>query len=332
MTFTLNDFDKYPFLSSLVPKLRDNTYINQPLERFIESDDGKEVLKMTQGRISAALGDNGDKIICSNPLKSIASYGFARMVVSLMGEDAINRFVTSEANRSYLLFIRENERRRAEIEKELGFSLSDKRIPLKDYIPAATNLIRRDARFRLVNMPVSKGFVSVKDNDRELIFKERIRLKLKRNLPVEIKDDAHKILDPIASGLSESYSERFKEYYGEVTEENFPPCMNHVIDVIKKRENPTHYGRFALVSFCNAIGMQESQIMSMFQTARDFEANTTQYMVGHILGKQGGPKYKPPACAGLKTNNICRSGDDPLCNKVKHPLGYYAALKKRKII
>jgi DNA primase large subunit len=98
--------------------------------------------------------------------------------------------------------------------------------------------------------------------------------------------------------------------------------------MIQKHENPTHMGRFAMVSFLNEVGMPETEIATIFQTVRDFDLSQTMYQIEHISGKQGTPAYKCPACDTMLTNGLCIGKDNSLCKKVKHPLGYYQAKHK----
>jgi DNA primase large subunit len=151
-----------------------------------------------------------------------------------------------------------------------------------------------------------------------------------RKMPLNVNPDAKEIFAPIISELTKRSDESTSANFGEVDQDDFPPCMLSLKGMIEKRENPTHIGRFALVSFCNKIGMEPTEIVALFQTVKDFQVGTTLYQVEHILGKHGGVKYAPPACESMKTNNLCRCGDNPLCKRIKHPVGYYSAMKRKK--
>jgi DNA primase large subunit len=88
--------------------------------------------------------------------------------------------------------------------------------------------------------------------------------------------------------------------------------------------NLPHSGRFALVSFLHALGMDSEQIMALFAKSPDFDESKTIYQVKHITGEGSGTEYTPPECSTMKSYGICFEPDD-LCNsdRVVHPLIYY---------
>jgi DNA primase large subunit len=335
--FTVMDYDKYPFIKSIVPKLQSNPLINQPFVRLMETNFGKSAMELAKIRILLGLKkkDNYDEtpkevnIKMALPLQSIMSYGIARMIVSCTNQYVIDKFIEAEASRSINHFLQEPEDKRHAIEGIIGFEKDASRIRVKDYIPL--NLTKYDNKYKLINMPVVKGYVYINDlADRNLIFKEQIKKLLSDKLPLKVHEDARTILNPVINEFTAHYTAITEKDYGEVVQDDFPPCIKTLIYSIKKNENLTHYARFALVSFCNKIGMPQTEIIPLFQQVKDFELGMTAYQVDHITGKGGGVKYQPPSCESMKTNNLCRSGSDPLCSRVKHPVGYYESLKRRQ--
>lgn len=330
--FTIKDYAKYPFLPSIRERLKHDTRLNQPFSKFLDTDYGKDSLKIAKERINYALAHNNkkDHMYIQDASKSLASYSLSRMMISCMNDDIIDKFAAIEASRSVESFIREPREIREEIEKELGFSLHDTRIPLVKYVPIAASLVRKDAKFKLINSLINHGQISINLADTNIIFEERVKLKIKSDLPLPIHHDIKQLLDPTVQEIYGSYTSKLSDYYGDVTEEDFPPCIRRIMSLIRKKENPTHPERFALVTFLNSIGATEDDMLKMFETVRDFNLDMSKYMIQHIMGKQGGTQYKAPGCASLRTNNICRAGDDPICKAIKHPLGYYSKLKRRK--
>lgn len=304
---------------------------------MIETPIGKSALEESKIRISIAIAKQLSKEPISRdvkpktaqPLQSIISYGISRMIISCINQTVINKFVESEAIRSIEYFYKEPYTIQKEIESELGFNHTDSKIKISDYIPL--HMTKYDDKYKLVNMKVTNGYVILTENaDVQLVFKERLKLKLLDKLPLKVNNDAKEALMPVISDFTSKYNDIYTKQYGEVTIDDFPPCINSIISMINRKENPTHSGRFALVTFCNKIGMRSEDIVKLFQTVKDFEVNMTLYQVDHIIGKKGGVKYSAPSCNTMKTNNLCRCGSDPLCKKVKHPLGYYESMKRLK--
>jgi len=94
--------------------------------------------------------------------------------------------------------------------------------------------------------------------------------------------------------------------------------------------NLSHPARFAIVTFLNSVGKSEDEIIALFKRVRDFDESKTRYQVRHITGADGGTKYSAPSCATMRTNGLCISAGNKLCEKVAHPLGYFSAKTRRR--
>jgi DNA primase large subunit len=95
-------------------------------------------------------------------------------------------------------------------------------------------------------------------------------------------------------------------------------------------ENVPHSGRFALVTFLHALGMDSTDILEAFSTAPDFDPSKSEYQIKHITGESSGTEYSTPECSTMKSYGICFDPDE-LCNRdwMKHPLTYYRTKGKR---
>jgi DNA primase large subunit len=104
----------------------------------------------------------------------------------------------------------------------------------------------------------------------------------------------------------------------------FPPCIRALLAGTQNGINLPHSGRFALVSFLHALGMDSEQIMELFAKSPDFDPSKSSYQVKHITGEVSGTEYTPPECSTMKSYGLCFEPDD-LCGneKVVHPLIYY---------
>jgi DNA primase large subunit len=342
---TIKDYAKYPFLKGSANALKVVPDLQKPIIKIIETDFGKKSIEMAKSRLSNALYNTKLPISGTNncrPEPEIASFFFARVLLSIqspVNKAMIEKFVVYETNRFYNCYINESFLKKQEIEKDLQIISGKTLFTLKEYIPIAIKLIQTSAKWKLVNMPISHGIVNIaeltpgkfnkSDDPKEIFFKEQIKYKIRSTLPMKLDKETKDALDPIAKELFGQYYKSSDNIgYGEVTKSNFPPCIQHIIDLIQAHENPTHMGRFAMVSFLNEIGMSETDIALIFQTVRDFDLSQTIYQIEHISGKQGTPAYKCPACDTMQTNGLCLGKDNSLCKKVKHPLGYYQAKHK----
>ncbi|MBS3778292.1 MAG: DNA primase regulatory subunit PriL, partial [Candidatus Thermoplasmatota archaeon] len=115
-----------------------------------------------------------------------------------------------------------------------------------------------------------------------------------------------------------------------------PPCIKGILAEVQAGENVPHMGRFALVSFLNALKLTTQDIIDLFNTAPDFDEEKSRYQIDHITGEGSSTSYKPPGCDKLKTYGLCPSEEiDEICKKTIHPLSYYSyrwklSKKKRK--
>lgn len=333
----LKDYEKYPFLQSFSQHAAKLQPMQLPLHRLLETPDGKKALELAKLRILLALDhkqeettyDKDVKIKISSLFPSILSYGMSRMIISCTNQYIINKYAISETEKAMRYLASEQTHIKEAVELELNYKSNSKRIPLVDYIPLG--LTKYGSQYKLINCKLTHGIITfTEEMDTSNILREKIKLNIMRKMPLTVNDDVKELFNPIILEIMKRSDEATSNNFGEVNQDDFPPCINAIKSMIEKHENPTHIGRFSLVSFCNKIGMEPTEIVALFQTVKDFQVATTLYQVEHILGKHGGIKYAPPSCETLKTNNLCRCGTNPLCQRVKHPVGYYSAMKRKK--
>ena len=333
---TLKDYEKYPFLDSFAQEASKLQLMQLPLHRLVETPDGKKALELARIRLLLALNEKNENVEYDKDVKikvtsifpSILSYGMSRMIVSCTNQFMINKYANSETEKAVRYLSSELPHVKLAVEQELGFDKNSRRIKLQEYIPL--HLIKHGTEYKLVNCKIHNGYVSFTENmDTMHILREKIRSKIMRKMPLNVNPDVKEIFAPIISEITQKSEDMSNTNFGAVEVDDFPPCIKNLITMLERRENLTHYGRFTLTSFYNKIGAEVIDVVSLFQTVKDFQPTTTLYQVEHIFGK-GGVKYVPPSCESLKTNNLCRCKDDPLCNRIKHPVGYYSAMKRKK--
>lgn len=333
---TEKDYEKYPFLKGTFDYLRNYPELQGPFIPFLESPKGKRVIRYTTYRLQCALyEENNAKQETATISEKLISYQLAKMLISLSEymNTLIEKFAEYESSRaleSYLADYVDEERNKKikEINNSLGFTIDIQELPVIEYVPLSVNLQNIDKKFKLVNMPVKNGIVTIERIDKRLIFKERIKQVIKSDLPTKFNPEFNSRLKEIVNEVFGEYYEAFRAEYGDITEGDFPPCISVIMRKARNGENLTHPARFSLVTFCHEIGMSDDEIVNMFKSSPKFDAHTTMYQIRHITGQEGTDVYKVPACSSMKTNGLCAAGNNKLCEKVKHPLGYYITKKK----
>ncbi len=322
---------KYPFLKEAKKFVEES---ETELEDLVELGSARARAKdrviqaIEEGKITIRDEDLNKK---SNFFKEIFSYPLSRILVSCI-EDSylIKRYSLAEAKSYYEKLENEKKEILIEISKNIGIKSikineNNFKIHFSDYLKLTDYL--KEKKWKLVNQILKDGFVYLNKREFRRLLQEGIRKKIEHNLPINVPEGICKNLNneinQIRNQLEEKKSRFTTEIKGIVKQELFPPCMSYLIREIKSNKNLSHPARFAIVSFLINIGMDEKEIVDLFEVSPDFDRERTRYQVDHISGQISEDKYIPPACSTLKTYNLCAEKDDWRCKKVSHPLGYY---------
>jgi DNA primase large subunit len=322
------DLAKYPFLKEAQALVSSPAY---SLDALIRSSSGAMIAAKSTDRIMSAFSGTQqfDGISLDFPEGEVLSYAFARVMVSCMNDiRLVDRLCRYEALRAEYFLSNEEAGKRRYVAASLGIDPDAGEMPAVRYVELTAAL--RDGRWRLVNREVARGWVRLERGDMEELLREKIRIVLKGQLPLRVPGEICQNLKPFLEKISTAYQEKMLEKFGDVEEENFPPCMRALIDAVTSGANLPHSGRFALTAFLHTIGMGPTEIVEVFCRAPDFDVSRTMYQVEHISGS-GGTEYTPPTCATMRTYGLCVNRN-ALCNhkSINHPLSYYRAAKKRK--
>lgn len=322
------ELTKYPFLKEAQQLARRHV---ESLESFISSAPGSVALDRARDRVIASLTQKKEYFIESEqvlkPEFEIASYALARAIVSCSGNRAlINRLARYEAERaSYFLATEDPEIRRF-VAWSIGIDIDATSMPIIDYVELVPHM--RDPRWRLINRDLQQGVVRLVSGDTDELVRERIRVVLIDQMPLQVPAGICKHLEPITQEISATCQQQILEQFGEVQEEAFPPCIDALVQAVAAGTNLTHMGRFAMTSFLHTIGMNTTEIVEIFAQAPDFDLEKTLYQVEHISGG-GGTEYTPPSCPTMRTFGLCiNQGRD--CKGTNHPLNYYRLRKTKK--
>lgn len=322
----LQDLAHYPFLKEAQEVIASRGLSLATITRTPES---RLYLQAAIERIrEAALYKKGQTWMDSeDPFLDIISYGLARVLVSCIHNRSANGSLARyEAERAlyFLQAIEENKNIRRHIFRELDMPLSGKEMSFVRYIEITLTL--REESFRLVNRDLIHGMVTLSGEEENLLLRERIRILLLEQLPLDLPETICETFSESISEVQKIFAERTVEEYGEVEESRFPPCIQSLYDAAVSGKYLTHSGRFALTTFLHTIGMETTGIIGIFSQGSDFNIDVTSYQVNHIIS-QGNDGYTTPSCATMMTHGIC-FGKNAKCKLISHPLTYYRKEKK----
>ena len=326
---------KYPFL-------KDSVSLVDLLVLSIEdlSDPTQvKVLNRAQERVSQAILMGEADAKTADPITELLAFPVANMFVSVIGEDFLaRRYSLSEALRANVLLLNESEDRIAKMARnEYSWDLKLKReqmdgilynyeVAFGDYIRNASAF--KEGKWKLINRLVRDGYVLLTRADATRLLKEDIQRSIRGMVETPLKLNLPEPLQERLNQLKKTLEENRSKLTGgdlpsEVIMEALPPCIENAYQGLLAGRRAGHMERFALTSFLINAGMKIDDIVNLFVSVSDFDADFTRYQIEHIAGLRGGrTRYTPPTCATLRTHGVCIN-PDRICERVKHPLSYY---------
>lgn len=315
----------YPFTDDAARHVREAGYsleslLSKTSFKTVRSRAAQRVGGAISGAISESWGQTDAEL-----LSELLSYPLARVMVSCL-EDAIllRRYALAEAKLAYKRMQNEREGLAA-IAEDLGLHPQGPgpyRIHFSEYIRAAHGM--HAPKWKLTNRDLFQGYLTITEEELKRIMEEAARVKVLKGLPLPVDEkicaSLQEYLGPLKKEL-EVIRARDRVDLGKVEEGAFPPCIKMMLSDVAKGVNLAHSARFALVSFLLQINMTAVEVVSIFNTSPDYDAERTRYQVEHIAGASG-TRYRPPACATMATYGNC-PGEDELCRRIRHPLSYY---------
>ncbi|MDM7933896.1 MAG: DNA primase large subunit PriL [Methanothrix sp.] len=315
----------YPFTHWAAEHVRQagfslESLVGRPLFRQVRARAAERVL----GAIAGAIPERHASTDAEH-LAELLSYPLARVMVSCLGDPILlRRYALAEAKLA-------SRRMQGDLEglmplaNDLGLHpevASTLRLHFSEYVRAAHRM--RDPKWKLVNRDLRGGYLTVTEEELRRLLEEAVRERVLTGLPLPVDESiCEQLSDYIRPVQSEL--QRLKEHraadLGRVEEGAFPPCIRRLISEVEAGTNLAHSARFALVSFLLRINMSLEDVMALFATSPDFDEDRTRYQVEHIAGASG-TRYSPPSCATMATYGNC-PGEDELCRRIRHPLGYY---------
>lgn len=309
------------------------TYVQRQghgLRDLVEEDRFYDVRERAEERVLQALRGGAEEPFLRNEedvAREALSYPLARVLVSCVGERFLARvFAEAEAGRSARSVDRHLDRLR-DLGHDVDPDARDAAVPT--YLELSGGLAGDE--WRLVNRAVDRGRVPLAEDEAARLFGQAARARIGENLPLQVDPDLCDLLSDRVETVREELESRTTSVEDlEMDESCFPPCVDHLLERIRRGENLTHTARFAITSFLLTLGETADEVVDMFDTSPDFDEEKTRYQVEHIAGSTG-ESYTPPSCQTMKTYGNC-PGEDRRCkaDTVTHPLSYYRwALKDR---
>ena len=264
-------------------------------------------------------------------LMEVLSYPYARILVSVIWDRYLTkRYALGEAVRMNKILADEDRQTILDISDELGFKAatdSDGIMHMKfsDYLMLSSRLKSID--WKLINSDIRSGTVLLPKEKFNRLMQNALQDRIESELPLRPPEEFLPYLErdcaDVRSALEEAKMKMDPTRGEGMKDEYLPPCISHLLETALKGINLPHSGRFALVTFMSALGLDYGGIIKIFAESPDFDESKSEYQIKHITGElYGRDAYTPPECKTMKTEGLCFEPDG-LCAKVNHPLNYY---------
>lgn len=230
--------------------------------------------------------------------EEIASYAAARMILGHMRNRYMtNKFAVEESKRVHAYLNSENELNVEKVEKELGIVSEKGNKKMTVDIPVFLSYAPKSVHYRLINREIVNGRVAISNEERKRLMEEAVRKRMEsiplvKDPPDSIKTAAAKLMD---------YLPKPKIIAVNVKPGDHPPCVEKLLESVRKHENLPHTARWFLATYFIAIGMTDDQIVDVYSNLPDYSEKITRYQVEHARKKA----YSVPSCATVTTYGLC---------------------------
>jgi DNA primase large subunit len=255
----------------------------------------------------------------SDKKEEIASFAAARMILGYLRNPFLtSRFAVNEAKTAHGWLDR-NEKEVEAVAQSFGISTMKEKERMRLRLPVYLRYSPRSVDYRITNRRLENGMVDITNHEKKRLVEEAIRkhverIPLVRDPPDVIKNAGEKLLETLPKQEARGIGAVMKV-------EDHPPCIDKLLEGLRKHQNLNHQARYYLATYFMAIGMKDDAIMQAFSDAPDFKEKTTAYQVGQIR-KKG---YSVPSCATVMTYGLCCA----VC-RIGSPLNWHTLGKERK--
>jgi DNA primase large subunit len=281
---------RYPFSSPAKALLRargarvDERLVELALQRIKQAMEGKLAK-------SSAIHDE-------RKYEEISTYAVARMVLGHLRNNYItNKFAVEESKRVHSYLNSEPEETVRKVGEGLGVEVMEEGGRLSMDIPVFLSYAPKSVHYRLINREIAKGRVAVNKEEVKRLIEEAVRKRMERmplvkDPPDMIKKAGKELLEMLPKPKLPAVNAKPGDH---------PPCVEKLLEAVKKHQNLPHTARWFLVTYFIAIGMNDDQITAMYSNLPDFSERITRYQVEHAR-KKG---YSVPSCATVNTYGYC---------------------------
>lgn len=315
----IETFATYPFLPESGAFMAKHA---PPVEELLTDRKWQSVRELGALRLEQSIKEARIDINIQRPSEVLFSYFFARLLVSALSDRyVVRRFALAEAVR-----VRDALLRDRRIVPKVGKCFEFEFVPVEgeyewslhfaEYLKVS--VLINDIHWKLATQPLQRGRVFMTTHRASRIVQEAIRLRIESELPKKLDAETVEAVEPYLDRLREIIAETRPDIETPTEGSSsalFPPCMNHIIDMLKAGGNAPHHARFAVAAFLITAGVSQEETCKAFQNAPDYSPEITKKQVASVAkGKRGTP-YTPPDCARMRSGGLCFP--DSLCHSKK---------------
>lgn len=325
--FGKGDLAKYPFLTEAGQYLRDLDY---SLDEF-DDPSKKRIIERAYERIMTAI--DGKVFSRLEELDvEVVSFLLALIMLHALGIRSVSRkYALAEARRAEIFLEKDLKIESSEhmlsiltkIFKDLFaidtiYENGKFKVKVPDYLKRAAYF--HDDHWKLVNRTVNGGFVYLEPDDTVRLIRDELTLYIYekinkmelRQLPDSIKSKVEELRVKVA---------KHKEFRTYIVTAKYPPCIQHILQMLTKGENPPHSARFLFATYLLSIGKSVDEVCALFETAPDYNERVTRYQVEHLAGMRGSrTKYTCPSCEKVANDKNCYKTEE--CNGIINPVQF----------
>ncbi|MFH1393982.1 MAG: hypothetical protein ABII71_03195 [Candidatus Micrarchaeota archaeon] len=281
---------RYPFSSAARVLLKereakvDEQLVQLAKERIKQAMEGKLAK-------SSALHDE-------RKIEEIATYAVARMILGCLRNSYLtNKFAVEESKRIHAYLNSEPEGTVKKVGDELGVTSEGEGNRLLMDIPVFLSSAPKSVHYRLINRQIINGKAVLNKEERKRLIEEAARkymekMPLVNDPPDMIKKAGKELLEMLPKPKLPSVNAKPGDH---------PPCIDKLLEAVRKHQNLPHTARWFLVTYMIAIGMNDDQIAGIYSNLPDYSERITRYQIEHAR-KKG---YSVPSCATVNTYGLC---------------------------
>lgn len=291
MTHFLKDYEfaaKYPFSAKAkeIMRIQQNIEVNDFM-----AECGFE-------RLSAAFKQGfKTKVFLheDDAIKEMIGYATARMMLAYMhNRFLINKYAIAESKKVFAYLADESKENIQKLAVDIGInSFDENTVDIAHFLLFAP----KDVHYKLIARELANGRVPINKHEQIRMIAEAVKKYMEKipqapQVPVCIKKTCERLYALLPKIEPQKIS--FKEG------EN-PPCIESILEMIKKHENVGHTGRWLLAVYLINKGMSTEQILSIFSNAPDYNEKIATYQIEHAKKRE----YKMPNCSSLISYGYC---------------------------